>query len=154
MFSQGRVLQGPDDSRPGERTRVRCGQPGGSRALCCGLDRLLLKLLVVNRELSARPSSWVIAHPRPSPISTRRCGRGQGGLEFVIPGRVCERNAGPGIGVERSGSRRKGTRLGFSGTRPKKKSSRGSASHNPVGRKVFCYRGPWVGFALKDLASG
>lgn len=32
VFFQGRVLQGPDDSRPGERLRVRCEQPGGQGA--------------------------------------------------------------------------------------------------------------------------
>lgn len=40
VFGLGRVLQGPDDSRPGERTRLRCGRLGGIKALWCRLEEL------------------------------------------------------------------------------------------------------------------
>lgn len=57
--------------------------------------------------------------PRPSPTGTRWPGRGQGGLEFVIPGRVCGRNAGAGIGGKGGGSRRE---------RERERSHRGSVA--------------------------
>lgn len=41
--------------------------------------------------------------------------------------------------------------MGFRDTSPKEKSRPDSAGHNPVGRKVFCYRGPWVGFRCDGL---
>lgn len=103
VFCLGRVLQGPDDSRPGERTSLRCGRPGGLKALWC-------RLLGEQSALSQGPPTLFC--PRPSPTGTRRPGRGQGGLEFVIPGRVCGRNAGPGIGGKGRGSRRESARFG------------------------------------------
>lgn len=53
VFCVGRVLQSPDDSRPGERMRLRCGRLGGFRALWCRLDGLfqMFRLLVVSRAL-------------------------------------------------------------------------------------------------------
>lgn len=81
-------------------------------------------------------------------------GGGQGGLEFVIPGRVCGRNAVPGIGGSQGGSRRTGPRSGFSGTRPKKKSRQGAAGHSPAGGKVSCSWGPRVGIHFEGLGLG
>lgn len=88
-------------------------------------------------------------------------GGGQGGLEFVIPGRVCGRNAGPGIGGKRSGSRRKDTRLGFSDTSSKEKTRPDSAGHNPVGRKGILllwtlggFRCDWLGLRLGPRPTG
>lgn len=53
VFCMGRVLQSPDDSRPGEKMRLRCGWLGRFRALWCRLDGLFQKfrLLVVSRAL-------------------------------------------------------------------------------------------------------
>lgn len=107
-FCLGRVLQGPDDSR----TRLRCGRLGGLKALWYRLEGIFF-------FFNSSGSWWWAGHshpgprplglaatPRPSPTGTRWPGRGQGGLEFVIPGRVCGRNAGFGIGGKGGGSRR------------------------------------------------
>lgn len=96
------------------------------------------------------------APPRPSPTGTRCPGRGQGGLEFVIPGRVCGRNAGPGIGGKGGGSRRESerSRRGPSGTRPKKKSRQDSAGTIHLVERYFAVLDPGWDLLLTDLASG
>lgn len=81
---------------------VRCEQSGGHGA-GAGVMGFAHAPGGEQSALSQGPPLGLSPTPRPSPLSTRWRGRGggQGGLEFVIPGRVCRRNAGPGIGGKR-----------------------------------------------------
>lgn len=160
VFCLGRVLQGPADSRPGERLRLRCGRLGGLKALWCRLEGLFKKqfrLLVVGRALSPRalPPSWVSCYPTPLPHGHELAWAGSGwtGIRYSRPSvweecRVWNRRERRWL-EERARSLR-----GSVAQDLKKKSRQDWAGHDPVGGKVICCRGPWVGFALTDLASG
>lgn len=86
---------------------------------------LLSRLLVVSWLLSARALllSGAISYltPLPHHHEVVWAGAGWTGIRYSRP-RECGRNAGPGIGGKGGGSWTEGTLLGFSSTRPQKKS--------------------------------